>query len=102
MNKEEQDIQKLKMLFSVKNKFEKQLNFQMSMFLKKDKINKIFKDLDYSLLDDGCDLEIDMRRSLSVVNKLDDKIHDILIDYNIDLEDYEEYTDFIVRNNYFI
>ncbi len=98
MNKDEQDIQKLKMLFSIKNQFERQLNFQMSMFLKRDKINKVLIE-DFG---DNFDLEVDIRRNLSVISKLDDKIHDILMDYNIDLEDYEEYADFIVRNDYFI
>lgn len=98
MSKDEQDIQKLKMLFSIKNQFERQLNFQMSMFLKRDKINKVLIE-DFG---DNFDLEVDIRRNLSVISKLDDKIDDILMDYNIDLEDYEEYADFIVRNDYFI
>lgn len=96
------NVQKLKILLSVKNQFEKQLNFQMSMFLKKDKINKIFEDLDYSLFDDGCDLEIDMRRSLSIINNVDCKIHDLLKNYDIDVNDNDKYAKFILKHEYCI
>lgn len=92
------DVQKLNMLLSVKNQFEKQLNFQMSMFLKKDKINKII----CKVFDRRCNLEMDMRRNLSVINILSNKIDGILDDYNINFEDYEKYADFILENNYSI
>lgn len=98
----ERDIQKLKMLLSVKNEFEKQLNFQASLYLKRDKVNKIFDDLDYVPLGDNCDLEIDMRRTLSIIDKLNSKIDDLLEEYDICIKDNDEYAEFILKHEYCI
>lgn len=96
-----QDVHKLKDLMYLKNIFEKQLNFQISLYVKKDKINKIFEDKNYCTFDDGCTLEFDMRRTNSIIDNLDSKIYDLLENYDL-IDSNDKYAKFILEKHYYI
>lgn len=95
-----QNINDLKQLIFLKRKYLKRLNYEMTLYIKLTKVNKIYKEITGDTFDNNCLLEVDMQRNLEIIYKLDNLIHNIeLGDGVTDLDNYQDYAKYILKRD---
>lgn len=97
-----EDVNKLKNLYFLKRKYLKQLNFEMKIYLNHKKIRVCYEeetgdDFDYN----SCTFELYVRRTLAIVYKLDNLIHNLeLGEHETDLDDTDSYAKYILLRDH--
>jgi len=96
-----EDINKLKELYALKRKYLKQLNFEMKIYLNHKKVCEYYEKETDDCLDDNTTFEVYVRRTLGIVYKIDNLIHNLeLGKHESDLDDTDSYANYILLRDH--
>jgi|SRR5574343_315355 len=95
-----ENISELKTLLFLKSKYLKKFNFEMDVYIKFKKVSELYENDLGDKFYDSCMLEVDMKRTLEIIYKLDHLIHNIELGENVfSLDDYKSYAKYILKRD---